>query len=212
MNRSLERFAPPMASSSVEATRRGLVNEAAFRLFAATRSTRQPVSTLDHASTEAAWMQAALHVRTMRQYGRTPLDPMARTGELEEALTLASRITSFFAGYNPEEFHVEPKFFGCGWVNEARGDVLTDSTLFEIKAGERHFRSVDVQQLLTYCALNFATKTFNITHVGLVNPRVGTFIVFDLDDLCIECAGCSAADVLDDIIQYISEPLGDEDR
>jgi hypothetical protein len=66
----------------------------------------------------------------------------------------------------------------------------------------------DLHQLLTYCALNFATKALDIKSVGLVNPRVGTFIFLDLDYLCMECAGSSAADVLDEILQYVSEPLG----
>ncbi|MCL2725702.1 MAG: hypothetical protein FWD69_14830 [Polyangiaceae bacterium] len=42
-----------------------------------------------------------------------------------------------------------------------------------------------------------------------MNPRTGTFLVFDLDGLCVECSGSSATDVLDEIVQYISEPLGD---
>jgi hypothetical protein len=37
---------------------------------------------------------------------------------------------------------------------------------------------------------------------------VGVFTILDLDELCNECAGSPAADVLDEILQYVSEPLG----
>ncbi|HEX4447050.1 MAG TPA: hypothetical protein VH044_09945, partial [Polyangiaceae bacterium] len=75
----------------------------------------------------------------------------------------------------------------------------------EIEAGDRHFRSVDLYQLLIYCALNFVSKEITITRVGLLNPRVGVFAAFDLDDLCDQCAGSSAAEVLDEVAGYISE-------
>lgn len=207
MNRSVERFAVPMASSC-EPARRGLVNEAGFRLFAAARATNRVVSALDDADVDTAWSQAARHVRTMRQYGRSPIDPTPRLGELPEAIVLATRIASFVASRSAANIVVEPTFPGCGWVDEARGDVLTDNALFEVKAGERRFRSIDLHQLLTYCALNFVAKSYDITNLGLVNPRWGTFIILDLDDLCTDCAGTSTADVLDEIVNYISEPLG----
>jgi hypothetical protein len=114
----------------------------------------------------------------------------------------------FFSGERFSRVVIEPTFRGCGGIDGATGDVLADEVLFEIKAGERDFRSIDLYQLLTYCALNFATKSLQITSVGPMKPRVGIFTVLDLDVLCRECAGTSAADVLDEILQYASEPLG----
>jgi hypothetical protein len=207
MNRSLERYLRPVASS-VAAARRGLVNEAAFRIFVASVVSGNPVIELESADIETAWARGATHVRTMRQFSRAPIDATPRAAELREAIVLAQRTAVFFEGQAFSKVAVEPTFKGCGWIDESTGDVLADHTLFEIKAGERQFRSVDLHQLLSYCALNFATKSLNITSVGLVNPRAGTFVVFNLDVLCSECAGSSAADVLDEIVQHISEPLG----
>jgi len=207
MNRSLERYARPMPSQ-VPAARRGLVNEAGFRVFVDSVAARTHTGALGQAAVAAAWEQGVRHIRTMRQFSREPIDGMPRPGELEEAVDLSERIALFFRSKDISRAVIEPRFNGCGWIEEATGDVLANETLFEFKAGERQFRNVDLHQLLTYCALNFATKALAITSVGLVNPRVGTFAVFELDALCNECAGTSSADVLDEILQYMSEPLG----
>lgn len=207
MNRGLERFTLPMASA-VPAGRRGLVNEAAFQVFVTSSNSHNPVAELDASAIDAAWARAAVHVRTMRQFSRAPIDASPGVGELDECVALAQRITEFFSRRTFSALSVEPTFTGCGLIDETRGDVLADRILFEVKAGERHFRSVDLHQLLIYCALNFATKALDITAVGLVNPRVGVFTILDLDELCNECAGSSATEVLDEILQYVSEPLG----
>lgn len=209
VNRTLERYAQPLVST-VAASRRGLVNEGGFRLFAASIETSTAVARLSPAAIETAWSTAVDHIRTLRQFSRTPIDPEALAGEVAEAATLAKRIDRYFSKVQHGALTIEPAFRGCGWVSEARGDVLAEGTLYEIKAGERHFRSIDLHQLLTYCALNFAAKTFDITTVGLLNPRVGTFITVDLDTLCLECAGSSVPDVLNDILSYICEPLSNQ--
>lgn len=207
LNRSLDRFVPPM-KSSIAAARRGLINECGFRIFAASVVMGREVSALDPQTLDEGWSQAVAHVRTMREFGRTPLDPIARPGELDEAFRLAKRTALFFTLRNHASIKVQPTFSGCGWLDESRGDVLVGNTLFEIKAGDRNFLGVDVFQLLTYCALNFATKTYDIIDVGLLNPRTGNFIVLNLDELCMEAAGSSTADVLNEILQFVSEPLG----
>jgi hypothetical protein len=188
------------------------VNEAAFRVFVASIRGDKPVSGVDAASVEAAWADGVTHVKTMRQFTRDPLDPAPRTGELGEAVVLAQRLAAFFLAQSADPLVVEPEFNGCGWLDQSTGDVLAGGTLFEVKAGERHFRGIDINQLLTYCALNFATKAVVVSRVGLVNPRVGTFAIFDLDDLCNQCAGTCAADVLDEILQYVSESMGAYDH
>lgn len=207
MNRALERYATPMISMSL-AGRRGLVNEAAFQSFAAAAVLNKEVGALEPSERELAWTRAATHVRTMRQFAQSPVDATPGEGELRESAMLAQRIADFFGSGEFERIVVQPAFLGCGWLDETRGDVLADETLFEVKAGERHFRSVDIHQLLVYCAQNFATKAVSISRIGLINPRVGVFATFDLDELCNECAGGPAADVMHEILQYVSEPLG----
>jgi hypothetical protein len=92
-------------------------------------------------------------------------------------------------------------------MNDAQGDVLCGNTLYEVKAGERHFRLADIRQMLCYCALDFSAKSYGIREVALVNPRSGNILREDLDVLCQKLSGASSADVLGEIVNYISEPL-----
>lgn len=125
----------------------------------------------------------------------------------KEALLLAGRLTSYFSAKPWQTLNPKPFFPGCGWIDDAEGDVLGNHTLFEIKAGERQFRSADIRQLLCYCALGFSAKLYDIDSVCLLNPRSGTFFQDDLETLCQRIAGMSAADVLGEIVNYVSEPL-----
>jgi hypothetical protein len=102
---------------------------------------------------------------------------------------------------------IKPAFPGCGWVSDAEGDVLNGFTLYEVKAGERHFRLADIRQILCYCALDFSSKRYGIQEVVLINPRTGTLIREDLNSLCRKISGTGSADVLSEIISYISEPF-----
>lgn len=207
MNRSLERYAPPM-HSTVSPDRRGIVNEAGFRVFVAAIRSGTPPSHLARPDVDRAWALGVEYVGRMRQFLDAAIDPIPRSDELQEAVAIAHRTVAFFLGHGCTMVVTEPRFKGCGWIDATSGDVFADSTLVEIKAGDRQFRSVDLHQLLTYCALNFASKDLDIRSVCLLNPRVGTSALFDVDELCNECAGASAAEVLNEIVQYISEPLG----
>ena len=104
------------------------------------------------------------------------------------------------------EFEVifEPEFSGCGFVDFSVGDILIGEELYEVKAGERQFRSTDVRQLLTYCALNFAAKRYSIKKAGCVNPRRGTYFSFDVNALAFEMSGKSSTELLAEIVYYMS--------
>jgi hypothetical protein len=77
-----------------------------------------------------------------------------------------------------------------------------------VKAGERGFRGSDIRQMLCYCALNFASKKYEIEDLCLVNPRSGRYITATVEYLCMRVASRSAAEVLADIVEYVSEPPG----
>ena len=85
--------------------------------------------------------------------------------------------------------------------------MLGDRTLFEVKAGDRLFRGTDVRQALCYCALGFSAKLYDIDSICLVNPRSGTYFQDDLETLCWKIAGLNAAELLGEIVDYISEPF-----
>jgi hypothetical protein len=127
---------------------------------------------------------------------------------LLEAVVLAERLQEFFAKASQTPMTIFPSFPGCGWLEQCEGDVFADGVLFEVKAGERSFRSADVRQLLCYCGLNFASKPYEIVDVCLVNPRTGRYVSENLERMCQRLSGRPATEVLADIVEYVSEPPG----
>jgi hypothetical protein len=63
---------------------------------------------------------------------------------------------------------------------------------------------MDIKQLLTYAALNFASGGKPLTMLGLFNPRMGTSFKAGIDDICYETAGSSAVELLQEIVRTIS--------
>src|SRR5688572_23421659 len=150
INLNVQRFAPPMSSLSRPASH-GIVNELAFRLFVAASESGQTIDALSDEAIASAIDSATGHIRGLRQLSRTPIqDP--ESAELREATALAKRHVRFFR--RKGDLGLLPRFPGCGWLGECAGDVLAEGTLFEVKAGQRAFRSTDVRQVLIYCALN----------------------------------------------------------
>jgi hypothetical protein len=103
-----------------------------------------------------------------------------------------------------------PRFPGCGMVDECEGDLLVSDALFEIKAGDRLFRAIDLRQVLTYLALNHAGGAFALRAVGLVNPRVGISFEMSRDEFCFEVSGRHSTQLLDAIVHGIAS--GDVSR
>jgi hypothetical protein len=93
---------------------------------------------------------------------------------------------------------VSPVFPGCGIIDECVGDVYFSNSLYEVKAGARLFRSIDVRQLLTYAALNKAAPRRSLTEIGLFNPRSGVAFTAPLEEICVEVAGLKADELLGD--------------
>lgn len=200
LNLISERFLPPL-KSELPATTHGLVNEMGFRIFETAIRQGVSLAELTQEAIAAAAAAATSHIRHMRQLSRAPI-PDATSLDIAEAKQLAERYARFFRNKHP---FLQPAFPGCGWLSECSGDALVDSTLFEFKAGQRKFRSIDVRQALIYCALNFAAKRYDITTLCLVNPRLGTFVEEDLELLCQEISGASAVETLSAIVEYCSE-------
>ncbi len=83
-------------------------------------------------------------------------------------MSLAHNLSTFFryakarTHFTIRTIRVSPRFEGCGWLDECEADFLTSNVLVEVKAGDRAFRSIDLRQVLIYCALNFASKKYDI--------------------------------------------------
>lgn len=97
-----------------------------------------------------------------------------------------------------------PLFRGCGYIDTSEGDVLRESCLFEVKTVDRAFRSIDIRQLTTYCALNHASRQYKIDSIGVFNPRRGLYFEYLINDVPREISGRSAQELFDDIVHVIS--------
>jgi hypothetical protein len=175
-------------------------------MFVAAWDKKTPPNDLPVEAVSRCAEEAHDYIARMRQFSRVPPTPISDPG-IREAKHLANRLAFYFRTRTPQSLVPRPFFPGCGWVDDAEGDVMADSTLFEVKAGERQFRGSDVRQLLCYCALSFSAKVYDIENVCLINPRFGTFFQEDVESLCRKTAGLSAADVLGEIVNYIAEPF-----
>lgn len=129
-------------------------------------------------------------------------DPLSKD-ELTQFKALQQRLSGYFR-HRGVETAVRPVFRGCGHVDASEGDVISGGTLFEIKTVERPFRSVDVRQLLTYCALNRASGQYDLERIGIYNPRRGLEFEMDIDRACREMAGISGRELFESVIYAIS--------
>ena len=201
VNERVQRFAEPMPSNAPIATH-GLISELSFRLFVASARSGVPIDHLSSGQVAECVEAATSHIRSMRQLSRTPIsDPQPPA--MSEAKVLGERHALFFA--RSESLILMPAFPGCGWIMECSGDAIAGPILYEVKAGQRGFRNIDIRQTLIYCALNFAAKKYDIASVCLVNPRLGVFIEEQLEVLCVSASGAPAVEVLAAIVEYSSE-------
>ncbi len=191
--------------STVPAGQRGVVNEGAFLVFEdAVKRSKHPMA-FSHTEVTGLLRQAAEFVATLRQSPSLFPDDISVDVQLD-AVRVAEKLYKFFMTERCGLL-LRPTFPGCGWLNDAQGDILCGHTLYEVKAGERHFRLADIRQVFCYCALDFSSKRDRIREVAVINPRAGTIIREDIDSLCRKVSGTGSADVLGEIVDYISEPM-----
>lgn len=100
---------------------------------------------------------------------------------------------------------LRPAFLGCGILFEANGDIYYDSTLVEIKAGQRSFSILDLRQLYTYAAMNHLNKEYEIIEIELCNPRTGFLWREYIDIVSENISGYSTIEIFKEIITFISE-------
>lgn len=206
-----ERVFPPM-NSGVSPVRRALLNEIAFGLLRLTvaRARARNDNPILQQEVDSVVSQARARVASL-EADPTILDTALSTQEKQDYAEQTRRLNRMLvAGADPASILMDPPFPGCGILDNCRGDLVRGQTLFEVKAGDRSFRSVDVRQLITYAALNYQSKAYSIERVGLVNPRLGVRFETELEVLCKEVSGRSAPDLLSDLIYSLSS--GDASR
>jgi hypothetical protein len=187
--------------------RRGIINEIAFSAFC--KSSAGQVSWPPPPLTTAELDEAVSYVlsQSVRREARAEFQ---WDGDLsaEERLDIEeqrNRLVRVFSFNRPAgSLVLEPSFPGCGIIDTSKGDLIASNTLFEVKAGDRLFRSVDVRQLVMYGSLNYISRKFRIDRFGLFNPRIGVSANIPVDDLCIEISGKPSADLFSEITSAIS--------
>jgi len=200
--KAYERDYAPL-TSDVAAGRRGLVNEAAFNLFERKILEKGvaiiPVSLDD---VRAAFDQARTYIFPRDPEVGEVAEPSQK--EMGEAATIAQRLDQFFRSKDTRTLNVRPPFKGCGLIGNCFGDVLVANQLYEIKSGERPFRSRDFRQVAIYVALEFARNRSLFRSIHLVNPRRGVRVDVSIEDFANEIAGISAANLCQNLIERFS--------
>jgi len=145
--------------------------------------------------------EARKRIKPLRGKSGTP--ESLSVEQVAEGTEIAQRLDTFFASRG-SKMTPRPIFPGCGLIDHAEADVLCEHTLYEVKTVERGFRSNDIRQLITYCALNSLARKHEVERIGLFNPRRGISFELDLDLLTREISGKTANDLFEDIHQAIS--------
>ncbi len=191
--------------SDVEPSRRALVNEFGFRLFAKMHELQiSNIGNIDETTIENISEKTCKYIAGLE---RSKSIDKPNEVERKEAILIANRTWQFFNDYiKHSNLVVSPEFTGCGMVSSCFGDVLSGDTLYEIKAGDREFRVSDLKQLFVYTTLNFANHDETIKYIALINPRLGDFVKMGIKESVEIASGKAAADAFYEIINFFDNP------
>lgn len=186
----------PLRNKDVLPRRRSVVNEIAFRALVIENHQSKVM-----ADAELLLLAAAELACDPRWVGK--VDQLDEYEE-EEAWLLLFRLRQFVSANRSEGLILFPTFPGCGLLDGCIGDLILGQTLYEVKAGDRFFRSIDLRQLLIYAMLNWRARTYEFEKLGIFNPRVGIYYEGELSDICYEVSGKSATELFADMSDVIS--------
>lgn len=200
-NMMVDRVAPPLPARAPTGMR-AVINETAFRAFcdlhgrgrAITRA--EVLEAVDRRLPEG--IDYVARFSTAPPLDPTDVDEVCR----REAGGLALRLASFFPGASPTL--LRPQFMGCGLISACEGDLIEGNCLYEIKAGERSFRVIDLRQLLTYSALAYSSGKLTFSEIGLLNPRRGVMWRKSLEDVCNAVSGQRLSDTMSALVEQFS--------
>jgi hypothetical protein len=200
-NLMTDRIAPPLQPKAPKGMR-AVINETAFRTFCSLHASEKPISRGEVLTA----LDEKIHesISYVGRFSSAPkLVPQDINDECRrEAGTLVLRLLHYFPGRDATT--LRPTFSGCGIISACEGDVIQGSCLYEIKAGNRPFRVVDLRQLLTYSALAYANGTLSFTDIGLFNPRTGVAWRKSLEDVSHALSGLRLHDTLSTLVEQFS--------
>lgn len=127
--------------------------------------------------------------------------------ELFEARLLAEEILRYPFMEDGASVSWEHRLAGCGEVEACYVDLLIGSAhIVEIKAVNRAFRGLDIRQLLTYAAISESLSS-PVGHLGLLNPRLGTYMTWDVGQLALDLGSPSYMEMMAALQMQMSSSL-----
>ncbi len=195
----------------VDPARKAFLNEIAFHLFCLdiNEGLNLARKTTKNSNLKDAEELARKHQRKFIHITKDDLHDPDET-EYKDIDSLIDGLNALLKQYPDRKVLAQPRFSGCGMLNENQGDLIINDILYEIKGADRKFRSVDVRQLLIYCSLNADAHHYPIKKAGCYNPRTGQHFCFTLDGLSLEMSGKNSSELFAEIVYYLSS--GDVSR
>lgn len=200
-----DRFANPIISATTT-QRRAFINELGFNLFSnAVLDRKGGFASTPSVEEIRRATDSARKVISRIKDDRADCDADPDSSELADASEQYRRLwNNLTRTVSTDRVVMRPTFPGCGIIDTCQGDVLIPRTLFEVKAGDRGVRSIDIRQLITYATLNYIAGSYEISSVGLINPRTGIWFQMSLDEVCFEVSGKSTSDMLSEVASVLS--------
>lgn len=200
-NRQVERIDAPLRALAPKGLR-AIINETAFRAFCDLHSKAR--STGDDGLNAAVQANVPAAIAYVGRFSNAPtVEPSDFDASCcDEARALLVRLLRYFPARVATV--LRPHFNGCGLLSACEGDLIAGKCLYEVKAGERAFRLMDLRQLLTYAALAYASRSLTFTQIGLLNPRTGVAWKRTLDDVCRSISGQPPSDTLSALVEQFS--------
>lgn len=179
-----------------------LVADTGFGIFAAAMHAGKSVYSIRDTALLKRVTQSAFE-RIKRLRGSEGKAEMKHLRRMDDSMEIAVRLEDFFEKEGAGELVIQPHFKGCGILDSCYGDFFMGATLYELKCVERNLRSIDIRQVLGYCALNYQSRQFNINEVCVVNPRRGISFRFGVEPLAQKASGKNSAELFHQIGDFL---------
>ncbi len=190
-------------SGSAPRRQNDLVAEMAFGLYCTSISKNTEVDALSEADCETAFRQASQRIAILRRLAKASLLEIT-PAHREDAYAIARRLRRYLTG-PVSSIVIQPLLPGVGMINSCYADLMGSEELIEIKMGASPFRTVDLRQLLTYCALAHASSAYAVRSCALVNPRTGLTWRFPLSDLIAQISDLSTPEFFEAFLAFIDD-------
>ncbi len=179
-----------------------LVADTGFEIFVAANQMGKSVRLIQNAVLLKRAKESSFErIKRLRSFeGKTK---MKHLRSMDDAMEIAIRLEDFFAHKRQGDLVIQPRFKGCGILDSCYGDLFMDNALYEVKCVERNLRSIDIRQVLAYCALNYQSRQFEIDEVCVVNPRRGISFRFGIEPLAQQASGKNSAELFRQIGDFL---------